>query len=58
MSPVGYSKTALRDLARRWKVHDNEIKALNHQIKGLAELAAPPLVDCSALASNWPASFS
>jgi transposase len=38
-------KTALRDLARRWKALDDEIKALNLQIKGLVELAAPDLVE-------------
>jgi transposase len=37
-------KTALRDLARRWKTLDTEIKALNHQIQTLVTLAAPELV--------------
>jgi transposase len=38
-------KTALRDLARRWKALDGEVKALNHQIKDLVTLAAPELVE-------------
>jgi transposase len=38
------SKTALRDLATRWKDLDEEIKELSRQIKSLVELAAPELV--------------
>ena len=38
-------KTALRDLARRWKALDAEIKALNKQIKVLVQTAAPELVE-------------
>jgi transposase len=38
-------KTALRDLARRWKTLDQEIKALNRQLTALVRLAAPQLVD-------------
>jgi transposase len=37
-------KTALRDLARRWKSLDGEIKGLNRQIQQLVTLAAPQLV--------------
>ena len=37
-------KTALRDLARRWKTLDTEIKGLNRQIQALVTLAAPELV--------------
>ena len=37
-------KTALRDLARRWKALDAEIKALNRQIQLLVTRAAPELV--------------
>jgi transposase len=37
-------KTALRDIARRWKTLDSEIKALNKQIEGLVKLPAPELV--------------
>lgn len=39
-------KTALRDLARRWKALDAEIKALNRQLSALVSLAAPDLVAC------------
>ena len=38
-------KTALRDLARRWKTLDEEIKTLNRQIEALVRLAAPELVE-------------
>ena len=38
-------KTALRELARRWKTLDAEIKTLNQQIAVLVQLAAPDLVD-------------
>ena len=38
------TKTALRDLARRWRSLDEEIAALNRQIDGLVRQAAPELV--------------
>lgn len=38
-------KTALRDLARRWKALDDEIKTLNRQIQVLVQAAAPQLVE-------------
>jgi transposase len=38
-------KTALRDLARRWKALDEEIKTLNKQIEALVRAAAPALVE-------------
>jgi transposase len=38
------TKTALRDLARRWKALDNEIKALNKNIASLVRTAAPKLL--------------
>jgi transposase len=38
-------KTSLRDLARRWKALDAEIKALNRQIDVLVRAAAPDLVE-------------
>jgi transposase len=38
-------KTALRDLAHRWKALDDEIKALNHQIAALVQQAAPDLLE-------------
>jgi transposase len=38
-------KTALRDLARRWKRLDEEIKTLNRQLDALVRSAAPQLVE-------------
>jgi len=38
-------KTALRDLARRWKALDGEIKALNKQIEVVVRAVAPELVE-------------
>src|SRR5215218_9402762 len=35
------TKTALRDLARRWKNLDEEVKSLNRQIDALVRAAAP-----------------
>jgi transposase len=37
-------KSSLRDLARRWKALDDEIKGLNRQIEALVEATAPELV--------------
>ena len=37
-------QTALRDLARRWKALDEEVKTLNQQLEQLVTLAAPDLV--------------
>jgi transposase len=39
------AKTALRDLARRWKALDSEIKSLNKQIEIVVRAAAPELVE-------------
>lgn len=38
-------KTSLRDLARRWKQLDDEVKTLNQQIESLVRTAAPELVE-------------
>ena len=38
-------KTSLRDLARRWKALDTEIKALNKQIDVVVRATAPALVE-------------
>ncbi|WP_448061635.1 IS110 family transposase [Cellulomonas hominis] len=38
-------KTALRDLARRWKQLDDEVKTLDKQIEALVRAAAPDLVE-------------
>ena len=37
-------KNSLRDLARRWKALDQEIKALNRQIEAIVRATAPDLV--------------
>jgi len=37
-------KTSLRDLARRWKALDDEVKALDQQIEVLVHAAAPELL--------------
>lgn len=42
---VAASKRTLRDLARRWLALDDDVKALNRQIKALVEHAAPKLVE-------------
>ena len=41
---VAASKMTLRELACRWLALDNEVKALDHQIKALVEHTAPQLV--------------
>lgn len=38
-------KTSLRDLARRWKALDEEIKSLNRQIAAIVTATAPALVE-------------
>jgi transposase len=38
-------KTSLRDLARRWKALDHEIKTLNQQLDALVTAAAPQLLE-------------
>ena len=38
-------KTSLRDLARRWKALDHEIKTLNRQLDALVTAAAPQLLE-------------
>jgi len=42
---VAGMKTVLRDLARRWKALDEEIKSLSAQIAALVRAAAPALVE-------------
>lgn len=51
------SKTALRDLARRWKTLDEEIKQLSRQIKDLVELAAPELVELFGIGTELAGQF-
>lgn len=50
-------KTALRDLARRWKTLDAEIKALNRQIEALVTLAAPDLLDLHGVGAELAGQF-
>ncbi len=38
-------KTSLRDLARRWKALDDEVKSLHRQLEALVRAAAPALVE-------------
>jgi transposase len=50
-------KTALRELARRWRALDAEIKTLNRQIQALVTLAAPQLVDLFGVGVELAAQF-
>lgn len=51
------TKTALRDLARRWKVLDGEVKALSRQIAALVEAAAPELVELFGVGTELAGQF-
>jgi transposase len=51
------AKTALRDLARRWKALDEEVKELSNQIKDLVEQAAPELVDLFGVGTELAGQF-
>jgi transposase len=50
-------KTALRDLARRWKALDDEIKTLNRQLAALVRLAAPELVELFGVGTELAGQF-
>jgi transposase len=50
-------KTALRDLARRWKALDQEIKALSGQIEVLVRAAAPALVELHGVGTEVAGQF-
>ena len=50
-------KTSLRDLARRWKALDDEIKTLNRQIAALVRLAAPELVELFGVGTELAGQF-
>jgi transposase len=50
-------KMALRDLARRWKALDEEVKVLSGQIKALVEQAAPELVSLFGVGTEIAAQF-
>ena len=54
LPPAGV-KTALRDLARRWKQFDDEVKTHNNQIEALARTAALQADRATASASKSPA---
>jgi transposase len=50
-------KLTLRDLARRWKVLDAEIKELSSQIKELVEHVAPELVELFGVSAELAGQF-
>jgi transposase len=50
-------KFTLRDLARRWKTLDAEVKQLSGQIKALVEHAAPELVELFGVSSELAGQF-
>jgi transposase len=50
-------KTSLRDLARRWKALDNEIKYLNTNIAALVRAAAPELLELQGVGAEIAGQF-
>jgi len=50
-------KTALRDLARRWKSLDEEIKTLSTQLDGLVRAAAPALMELHGVGTELAGQF-
>jgi transposase len=50
-------KLTLRDLARRWKVLDAEVKELSHQITALVEHVAPELVEMFGVSAELAGQF-
>jgi transposase len=50
-------KTALRNLARRWKQLDDEVKTLNKQIEALVRAAAPDLVELHGVGTEIAGQF-
>lgn len=50
-------KSSLRDLARRWKQLDDEIKTLNKQIEALVRTAAPELVELHGVGTEIAGQF-
>lgn len=54
---LAVAKTSLRDLARRWKNLDEEIKELSRQIKDLVEPAAPELVELFGVGTELAGQF-
>ncbi len=51
------TKTALRDLARRWKNLDEEIKTLNQHIESLVRAIAPQLVNLHGVGTELAGQF-
>lgn len=50
-------KTSLRDLARRWKTLDDEVKELNRQIEALVHKAAPDLIELHGVGTEIAGQF-
>lgn len=50
-------KATPRDLARRWKTLDEEIKTLSTQIAGLVQAAAPELLELHGVGTEIAAQF-
>ena len=50
-------KFTLRDLARRWKALDVEVKELSHQIKELVDHVAPELVELFGVSTELAGQF-
>ncbi|MEV4734902.1 IS110 family transposase [Saccharopolyspora sp. NPDC049426] len=50
-------KSALRDLARRWKALDEEIKRLNRQLEALVQAAAPALIELHGVSTELAGQF-
>lgn len=50
-------KTSLRDLARRWKALDEEIKGLNRQIELIVTATAPELVELHGVGAEVAGQF-
>jgi len=51
------AKVTLRDLARRWKTLDQEVKKLSRQIEALVEHAAPELVEMFGVGAELAGQF-
>lgn len=50
-------KASLRDLARRWKALDDEIKALNRQIAAIVQATAPELLELKGVGTELAGQF-
>jgi transposase len=54
---IAGTKTALRDLARRWKALDDEIKTLDRNIEALVRSAAPELLELHGVGAELAGQF-